>query len=141
MGRVRVRLVSVQPELAEATTAGAQVMLGGKELPTRTSWRQVLLLPLTSTAVQVTKLVPNGKNPGALLVRLAMAQLSPASAVPKSTWEAPFVPGSLRTLRSAGQSMTGSWSSTTVTVNVQVLELLQPSVATLVTMVLPVWNE
>ena len=60
VGGVRLRLVSVQPELAETITFDAQLIAGGEVLPTTTCCWQLLLLPLTSTTVQVTKVVPTG---------------------------------------------------------------------------------
>src|ERR1043166_1438706 len=98
---------------------------------------QLLLLPWTSTTVQVTVLVPTGKLAGALLVTLATPQLSAVAGVPSTTPLALHRPVSAFTVTRPGQVMLGASVSSTVTDWVQVLLLPLRSVTVQVTSVVP----
>ncbi len=87
--------------------------------------------------VQVTVVSPNGKAPGASLVVLATAQLSPVVGVPKVTPLAVHRPASTLTFTVAGQLIVGSMLSVTVTVCVQVAVFPELSVTVQVTVVSP----
>src|SRR5262249_39020795 len=87
-GVPRFTLVALQPELALTIRVGGQVMVGGVWSRTTTSCWQVAELPLVSVTVHVTVLVPGGKTAGALLITLAMAQLSAVTGVPRTTFVA-----------------------------------------------------
>jgi hypothetical protein len=52
---------------------------------TFTVCEQVAVLPLLSVTVQITVVVPTGKDAGALLLTVATAQLSDVVGVPKAT--------------------------------------------------------
>src|SRR3989442_13517862 len=58
------------PASALTVMAAGQVIVGGSLSTTVTVCWQVLLLPFTSVAVQVTTVVPTGKSAGALLATL-----------------------------------------------------------------------
>src|SRR6266436_1579375 len=73
-----------EPLSVPTLTGAGQVIVGGWLSTTTVCW-QVLLLPCTSTTVQVTVLVPTGKVAGALLVTLATPQLSDVLGVPSAT--------------------------------------------------------
>src|SRR4051794_2922651 len=68
--------VAVQPLLAVTLRSAGQTMDGGWLSSTSTNCWQVLVLPLTSMAFQVTRLRPTGYWLGASLVTLRMPQLS-----------------------------------------------------------------
>src|SRR2546425_254741 len=98
---------------------------------------QVLLLPWTSTTVQVTALVPTGKLAGALLVTVATAQLSAVAGAPSTTPLALHRPVSAFTVTGPGQVMLGASVSRTLTDWVQVLLLPPKSVTVQVMIVVP----
>src|ERR1043166_4852697 len=98
---------------------------------------QLLLLPWTSTTVQVTVLVPTGKLAGALLVTLATPQLSAVAGVPRVTPAALHSPMLAFAVTVPGQVMLGASVSSTVTDWVQVLLLPLRSVTVQVTSVVP----
>lgn len=98
----------------------------------------MIVFPAASVAVQITLVVPAGKNvpddgvqetvtPGVLLLTVGGGKLTIA----------PFLPGSLNTWISAGQMMVGGAPSMTVTLNEQVLVFPAASVAVQVTVVVP----
>src|SRR2546428_788582 len=101
---------------------------------------QVLLLPWTSTTVQVTALVPTGKLAGALLVRLATAQLSEVTGAPRTTPLTLHRPGPALVVTPAGQVIVGNWLATTVPVCVQVALWPWMSVTVQSTLVVPTLN-
>src|SRR6266404_854767 len=74
-----------------------------------------VLLPLASAAVQVTKLVPMGKTPGASFAATARPQLSLSRGVPRTTFEAEHWPASALATTSAGHTSVGGVVSATVT--------------------------
>src|SRR5882672_4432036 len=96
-----------------------------------------LLLPLLPRALLVTVVTPTGKAKplAGLLVRLANVQLSLAVTVKVTLLVLP--PGAALTARLAGQLICGGWSSSTVTVKLQLLLLPLLSRAVLVTVVTP----
>src|SRR5262245_58881110 len=99
-----------------------------------------MVLPLASVAVHVTRLVPTGNWAGALLVTVAVPQLSVAVAWPRRTPVAKQTPGLALTVTSPGQSITGGSASRTVTRCGQVVVLPVESVAIQVTKVVPTGN-
>src|ERR1700758_1311686 len=86
-----------------------QVIVGGSWSMTVTVWSQVAVLPLVSTAVQCTVVVPCGKVAGASLVTVNSPQLSlVAKGTPRRTPLAVHRPGSVCTsVRLAGQVIVG----------------------------------
>jgi hypothetical protein len=84
-GAPRATFVALQPELAAMTRFGGQVIVGGVWSRTTTNCRQVAVLPLLSTAVQVTEFVPGAKDVGAELVTAAIPQASAVTGVPRTT--------------------------------------------------------
>src|SRR5207249_1984217 len=109
----------------------------GSSEKTMTGCVQLALLPLASVAVHITEVGPSGKRLGALLVRLAMAQLSPVSGVPNSTSVAQHWPAGITTMTSSGQVSVGGWLSTTITRWVQTVELPFTSVTVHTTKLVP----
>src|SRR5439155_24007852 len=94
-------------------------------------------LPLLSVTVQVTVVSPLGNLSGASLETLATAQLSPVTALPRSTPVEYFsTRRSSDLLRLAGAVMVGFSWSLTVTICVAVSELPLLSVTVQVTVVL-----
>ncbi len=63
-------------------------------------------MPLLSTAVQVITFVPDGNAAGALLVTVAIPQLSAATGVPRFTFVA-LQPEFAATIKFEGQVMLG----------------------------------
>jgi hypothetical protein len=105
----------------------------GGVLFTVTTKLQALVLPLPSVAVHTTVVGPSGKTlpePGTQATVGAGVQLSVA---PGTTYVTLLVP----TVRLAGHARAGGCKSCTVTVKLQVLVLPLPSVATHVTVVVP----
>src|SRR5205809_797234 len=101
-------LVETQlPASALAITLAGQRICGGSLSTTVTVCWQLLLLPFTSVAIQVTTVVPTGKSAGALLTTLAMPQLSAATGEPKFTLLATHWPASPLTVTLAGQVSDG----------------------------------
>src|ERR1043166_3036592 len=98
---------------------------------------QLLLLPCTSTTVQVTVLVPTGNVAGALLVTLATPQLSTVAGVPRATPAALHSPVLAFAVTGPGQVMLGTSVSSTVTDCWQLLVLPLRSVTVQVTSVVP----
>ena len=98
------------------------VKLAGQEIngfstsSTVTIWIHVAVLPYPSVAVQVILVAPNGNTVGALFEIITPVQLSVAVAFPYATLLAVHNPGSLLTVKSAGQVITGANGSTTVTI-------------------------
>src|ERR1043165_2793547 len=91
----------------KTVTLDGQLITGGAMFRTMTRCRHPLVLPLMSLATQRTRLVPTGKLEGALLNTLASPQLSFAVGVPRATFEATFVPGSVSAKTSEGHVMVG----------------------------------
>src|SRR2546427_3054735 len=73
------------PELTLTVTSAGQVIVGTWLSRTTTRCWQVVVLPLLSVAVQVTRLVPVGNCAGALLVTVTAPQLSLAVGLPNAT--------------------------------------------------------
>src|SRR2546428_1211940 len=117
-----------------------QVIVGTWLSRTTTRCWQVVVLPLLSVAVQVTRLVPVGNCAGALLVTVTVPQLSLAVGLPNATPVAKQAPELTLTVTSAGQVIVGTWLSRTTTRCWQggVLPLL--SVAVQGTRLVPVGN-
>src|SRR6266853_2354117 len=90
-----------------------------------------------SVTVQITSLVPTGYGSLASLTTVPTPQLSPPLGVPRLTLVALQEPGSALTVTAAGQLMLGAWSSTTITVWVQLLELPLTSVTVQTTALVP----
>src|SRR6185369_5565756 len=112
-GTPKATFVALQPELAAMTRFGGQVMVGGIWSRTTTNCRQVAVLPLLSTAVQVTEFVPGAKPAGAELVTVAIPQASAVTGVPRITLVA-LQPELAVTNTVGGQVMVGGvWSRTT----------------------------
>jgi hypothetical protein len=114
-----------------------QVITGGCTSLTVTVKVQVAVLPVASVAVEVTVVVPTGKNEpeAGTAATVTPGQLSVAFTAKFTT--APHWLGSLLTVIFAGQVITGGCTSFTVTVNVQVAVLPAASVAVAVTVVVP----
>src|SRR5215471_8426205 len=114
-------------------------MLGASWSFTVTSWSQLVVLPLVSTAVQCTVVVPCGKVLGASLVTVSNPQLSlVATGTPRLTPLAVHRPGSVCTsVRLAGQVMLGASWSLTVTNWSQLVVLPEVSTAVQWTVVVP----
>jgi hypothetical protein len=108
-------------------------------LSTVTVKEQVAVFPAASVAVQVTVEVPMGKKDpeaGEQLTSIGPGQLSVTVGLGYVTI-APFSPGSLGTVTSAGQVITGASVSSTVTVKEQLAVFPDGSVAVQVTVVVP----
>ena len=119
------------------TSAGA-VIVGSMLSTTVTVCVAVTSLPLGSTAVHVTVVVPTGKLLGASLDVVTL-QLSAAVGLPRVTFAASALhaPASTFTVTLAGAVSVGSILSTTVTVWVEVTSLPLGSTAVHVTVVVP----
>src|SRR3954470_23150978 len=89
----------------------------------------VVILPLLSVAVHVTRFVPFGNCAGALLVTVTAPQLSVAVGVPNATPVAKQAPEFTLTVTSAGQVIVGASVSRTTTRCWQVAMLPLLSVA------------
>ena len=94
--------------------ASTGVTLGGELSITVTRCTAVALLPCTSNADQVTVVIPSGKVAGALLLTDAIAQLSEATALPRTTGVAEQ-DGPAGTVTSGGGVMDGGVLSVTTT--------------------------
>jgi hypothetical protein len=93
-----------------------------------------------SVTVQMTRLVPvpNVKSPGASLITVDTAQLSLVlTGTPITTLLTVHIPTSAFVNTSAGQVIVGASVSLTMTLNVQLVLLPQPSVAVQVTLLVP----
>src|SRR5438477_4011183 len=112
-------------------------MEGGSVSLTVTENAQTLVLPLASVAVQVTMVVPLGKEEplAGEQTEVTPGQLSVAVAM-KVTLLAQ-VPGEVLTTILAGQIITGASASLMATVKEQVPALPQPSVAVQRTLLVP----
>src|ERR1043166_6662014 len=140
-GLPRLRLLIVQePAGALVRMLAGQAIVGSWVSRTITVCAQLLLLPWTSTTVQVTRLVPTGNVAGALLVTLATLQLSPVSGEPSATPVAKHCPALALVVTLAGQLIVGACVSVTVTVCWQVFVWPQPSVTVQMTIVVPSGN-
>src|SRR5436190_17614820 len=95
------------PTFALTVTSTGQVMTGFCVSCTMTFCWHVVVLPLLSVAVHVTKFVPIGNCAGALLVTITAPQLSLAVGAPKTTPVAKQLPTLTLTVTPAGQVMTG----------------------------------
>jgi hypothetical protein len=128
-GEPNATFVALHPEFAATTRFEGQVMVGAMKSRTITNWIQVAVLPLLSTAVQVTALVPEAKMAGALFVTVAMPQLSEVTGVPSATLVA-LQPELAVTVTFEGQEIVGGvWSRTTTSCwQVAVLPLLSTTV-------------
>src|SRR5260370_6116275 len=130
VGLPRATLVAPHiPGEAKTVTSAGHEIVGGWLSVTITSCEQGAVLLLPSVTVQITVLVPTGKNGGALLVTVTTLQLSATVGVPSPTLVAPQRPGEALTVTSAGQEMVGGVVSTTYTVWLHWAELPQASVA------------
>src|SRR5205823_445406 len=96
----------------------------------------VLLLPVASRTVHVTRLVPRLNNAGALLDNDATAQLSPTTGIPNATFVA-VQPELADATTSAGQVIVGLVVSRTMTRCTQLLLLPLASRTVHVTSVVP----
>ena len=106
--------MALQPELAVTITFEGQEILGGVWSRTTTNCWHDAVFPLLSTTVQVTTFVPNGITAGALLVTVAIPQLSVVTGVPKFTFVA-LQPELADKTRFDGQVMVGEvWSRTII---------------------------
>jgi hypothetical protein len=117
-----------------------QLVVGGSLSLTVTLNEQLLSLPLASRAVQTTRVVPlpNRVPEGGAQVVDAREQLS--DEVAANVTLASQRPGSVEATIFAGQAITGSSLSVTATVKLQRLVLPLASVATQVTVVVPMGN-
>src|SRR5271166_3517653 len=113
------------------------MMTGGWLSLTITNCAQVALLPCVSLTVQITVLVPTGKNAGALLVTVTDPQLSATVGVPSATLVAPHSPGEVTTVTRAGQEIVGGWLSLTMTSCAQVALLPCVSLTVQITVLVP----
>src|SRR3989338_7377313 len=88
------------------------MITGGAVSPTVTRWVAVALFPLASVAVQVTIVVPNGKNAGASLATEGFGSVS--SDTPGVPRKIPVAPPRVlpSTVRSGGAAKTGGTAST-----------------------------
>src|SRR5437762_598983 len=95
-----------------------------------------------SVTVQVTVVLPTGKELGALFTIVATAQLSAVNGEPKATLASARAqaPASLGRFSAAGAEMVGASVSFTITVKLVVAVLPAASVAVAVTVVTPVLN-
>src|SRR5216684_8792810 len=102
-------VVTRSPGEANTLTCAGQLNAGGWLSVTTTCCWQEALLPRISVAVQVTMLVPTGKNDAALLLTVMMPpQLSVMFVgVPRLTLVAPHRPGEANTPTRAGQLNVG----------------------------------
>src|SRR6185369_1597850 len=132
----KATLVALQPELAATTRFGGQVMVGGVRSRTTTNCRQVAVLPLLSTAVQVTEFVPGAKDVGAELVTVAIPQASAVTGVPRITLVA-LQPELAVTNTVGGQGMVGGVWPRTATICEQEAEFPLASTTNQVTQFLP----
>src|SRR6185369_5365158 len=125
------------PELAATVIFVGQVSVCAWLSITVTVKVQALELPLASVAMLVTVVVPTGNaDPlGGVETRLVTVQLSEALVVKVTT--ALHRPRLLVTTIFVEQTISGGWSSMTVTVNEQLLVLPASSVTTEVTVVVP----
>src|SRR6185436_7461722 len=97
--------VKPQPCMQETVSCWPQLIKGPSASTTVTSWVQVAVTPLLATAVQMTGVLPRGKEAGASLVRMMGAQ---ATGAPRVTLVFSQRPGLLETTRLAGQAMSGA---------------------------------
>jgi hypothetical protein len=137
----KVTTAPQSPGSFDTVIGAGHVMTGASVSLTVTVNEQLEVLPLPSSAVQVTVVVPTEKlepDAGTQVTVGAGLQLSVAVAVKLTT--AAQVPTSLLTTIGAGQVMTGASSSKTVTVNEQVAALPAESVAVQVTVAVPSAN-
>src|SRR2546428_7600043 len=88
----RSTLLPYTTHFPSTVTSAGQVIVGTWLSRTTTRCWQVVVLPLLSVAVQVTKLVPTGNCSGALLVTVTEPQLSLAVGLPNATPVAKHVP-------------------------------------------------
>src|SRR5712691_3926107 len=109
------------PAAALTMRLAGQVITGGCVSLTVTLNVQVLLRPLASVAVLVTRVVPTGKAKplAGTLTTVAVPQLSVALTL--NTTLLVHWPAAALTVRLAGQVITGGCVSLTVTLNVQML--------------------
>ncbi len=97
---------TTDPEEQAVTSAG-QVIIGGSLSCMVTDWLQVAVLPELSVMLQVTMVVPIGKDEGALLVILKPGQLSSPEADPIFTVLLKQTPGLVPVVTDPGQLITG----------------------------------
>src|SRR5262245_42002403 len=105
-----------------------------------TRWDVVAVLPLASVAVQMIVLVPGGSEAGALLVRLAMVQLSVAAGAVTVMLVAKHKPKAMFTLTFALVARKGVWVSSTMTRCEDVVVLPLASLAVQMTVLVPTAN-
>src|ERR1041385_5949575 len=123
-GLPRLRLlIEQEPAGALVRMLAGQAIVGSWVSRTITVCAQLLLLPWTSTTVQVTRLVPTGNVVGALLMTVATPQLSEVAGTPSATPLAKHWPALALVVTVAGQLIVGGWLSTMITVCTQLLLL------------------
>ena len=114
IGEPNTTPVAVHPELTETTTSEGAIILGSTVSLTVTVCVVVALFPLASVTVHVTVVVPNKNIAGALLVTVAIVQLSVVTGVPKRTPVAEQ-PVLAFNVSAAGATIVGLVESKTVT--------------------------
>src|SRR5438034_11574822 len=104
---LKVTLLEQVPGAVSTVMSAGQRMLGFSSLPAALPILQLALLPLPSSAVQLTVVVPLAKAEplAGVQVTLAVPQLSAAVALKVTLLEQ--VPGAVSTVMSAGQRMLG----------------------------------
>ena len=107
---VTLKLTLLAHWLAAALTVMlvGQVIVGPWLSRTITRCWQVVVLPLVSVAVHVTRFVPTGNCAGALLLTVTAPQLSLAVGLPNATPVAKHAPAFALTVTSAGQVIVGA---------------------------------
>ena len=103
------------------------MMTGSSMSCTTTIWIALVVFPMPSVAVHVTRLVPTAKTEGASLVTVTAPQLSLKLALPSSTFVAEQIPGLVFTTKFEGETREGGVTSWTTTVLVRVTELPEVS--------------
>jgi hypothetical protein len=135
----KLGITAPQLALAETVNAAGAVIVGFVLSFTVTNWVTVVVLPLLSVTVHVTVVAPKAKTLGALLVTLAIVQLSVAVGKPSATLNAAQELFAVTTTF-AGAVTTGACVSVTVTVCVAVVVLPALSVTVQTTVVVPSGN-
>src|SRR5438105_2095904 len=125
--------------LQSGLRAGLHSTTGGSLSSTVTVKAQEAVFPEGSVAAHLTVVTPFGKrHPEAGLHSTAGLPQQLSVAVTLKLTTAPHLPASFGVTMSAGTIKRGSSASRTVTVNVQTVALLEPSVAQQFTVVVPI---
>jgi hypothetical protein len=136
VGVPKLTLNATHPSFAVKATFVGAVIVGNSVSITVTVWLAVAKLPLPSTTVQITVVVPIGNVAGALFVTLATEQLSAVIGVPSTTPVAAH--GALAgTVMFNGAEIVGNVASFTTTICVAVAMFPEASVTVHVTVVVP----